>query len=258
MRYKAADIKKLLEEVALKSGMTLEYASFKEIYSKMEEALGDLPFKEDYLYKRVMPEIKKQKKIISLNANYVEHLVKYLQFNNYDAFLKAKPFHPVLENCVGNWYSYVRCNSGQDYVLISPVRIFQEGREINILLKGKVRTFAGKLKFEGSCLYCLLESNEDKNLHLVFNIGFAKIPNVLQGVFSGMSTAGNPIAGREVLIRQEEKFGALQNSRRPIAELVKSNKEIEKLIGLYFSSAERNILKAGMASTYELDDLEKK
>jgi hypothetical protein len=105
MRYKAADIKRLLEEVARKAGMTLEYASFKEIYSRMEEELGDLPFKEDYLYKRVAQEIKKLKSnnsTINLNANYVEHIVKYLLFSNYDQFLNARPFHPVLENCVKN------------------------------------------------------------------------------------------------------------------------------------------------------------
>jgi hypothetical protein len=222
--------------------------------------MGDLPFKEDYLYKRVHQELKKIKggnSEIRLNANFIEHVVKYLSYSNYDQFkkLQLQPVYPALKNCLGNWYSYVRCNSGEEYILISPVRIYQEGREILMMLKGSERTFIGKLKFEGNCIYCLLESNQHKNLHLVLNYGFAKTPRVFQGVFSGMSTAGDPIAGREVLIWQEEKLNALKNYRRPISEMLKSKSQEEKAIGMYFKEKRQSILKGGKASTYELDDL---
>jgi hypothetical protein len=106
-------------------------------------------------------------------------------------------------------------------------------------------------------VYCLLESKQDKNLHLVFNVGHSKRPNVLQGVFSGMSTAGDPIAGREVLVRRKEKIFELKNSRQSISEMLKSKSEEEKIIGKYFKEVNQNILKGGKSSTYELTDLKK-
>ena len=261
MKYKAADIITLLNEIAREAGVTLQYASFGEIYSKIEEKIPDLPFSDRYLYKQVYQPLQKlqgKNDIIRLNSNNVEHLVKYLSYTNYDQFIKvqSQPVHPVLmdfENT--NWYSYVRCNSGEEYVLVSPVRFIAEGREIFMHLKGPRRTFTGKLKFGGNCIYCDLESGQEKNLHLVFYTGFAKQPDVLQGVFSGMSTAGDPIAGREVLIRQPGKLSTLQNSRRPIGEMMSSKNEEEQAVGSYFKNPAQNILKAGKASTFGIDDL---
>jgi hypothetical protein len=263
MRYKAGDIMRLLQEVAEKTDMTLDYASFGEIYSKMEDQMVKLPFKEEYLYKRVFLQLKKLKgdsTEIRLNAKCIEHVAKYLSYNNYDQFKKmqGQPIHPAMITCVGSWYSYVRCNSGEEYVLIAPVRIYEEGREIVMQLNGRDRTFTGKLKYEGNCIYCLLESKQDKNLHLVFNVGLTKKANVLQGIFSGISTAGDPIAGREVLVRQEGKLSLLKNARRSISELVESKREEEVLVGKYFRKAEQNILKGGKPSTFELDDLNDK
>ncbi|MEO5644261.1 MAG: hypothetical protein ABIQ40_04790 [Bacteroidia bacterium] len=260
MKYLASDIMKLLQEVAVKADMTLEYASFKEIYSKMEEELEALPFKEDYLYKRVYQEVKKMKdeySEISLNSNYIEHIAKYLTYTNYDQFKKmqSQPFYSALENCLGAWYSYVRCNSGEEQILISPVLIFKEGREIFLQLKGPRRMFTGRLKLEGTCVYCLLESKEDKNLHLVFKFGSATKPDVLQGVFSGMSAAGDPIAGREILIRQKEKYGVLKNDRRPMKQMLESKLEDEKIIANYFKERMHCTLKGGRASTFKIDDL---
>jgi hypothetical protein len=263
MRYNAADIMSLLGEVAKATDMTLGYASFKEIYSEMEDKMKKLPpFKERYLYKEVYQKLKKLKSakaVIDLNQNNIEYVAKFLGFNNYDQFKKilTEPVHPILKKCLGNWYSYVRCNSGDEYVLISPVRITEKGREITMRLNGKQRIFEGVLKFEGNCIYCLLESKQDKNLHLVFNIGFVPEPQVLQGVFSGMSSAGDPIAGREILIRTEENFNKMENRRQSISEMLRSKSEEEKIIAKYFKEANQNILKGGKSSTYELTDLKK-
>ena len=136
---------KLLAEVAREAGVTLQYASFGELYSKIEEKLEEkekikkMPFTERYLYKQVyQPLLKLNEKndVIRLNANNVEHLIKYLSYLNYDQFIKAQsqPVHAILKNYINtSWYSYVRCNSGEDYVLVSPVRIYNEGREIILL-----------------------------------------------------------------------------------------------------------------------------
>jgi hypothetical protein len=262
MKYKAGDIRKLLEELAEETGTTVDHASFEDMYYKIVEKVKKPLFKENYLYKRIYDQVKdaNENSEVRLNAHFIEQLVKYLSYNNYSQFLRvqADPIHSILGNCVDSWYSYVRCNSGEEYVLISPVDIFKDGKEVLMKLKGGERMFSGKLKYEGNCIYCLLESKQNKKLHLVLNVGFSKKPNVLQGVFSGISTSGEPIAGREVLIRQKEKFDALKNERISIHELIGSESEERNNIGKYFMESNGNILKARQASTFELNDLKKK
>ena len=122
-------------------------------------------------------------------------------------------------------------------------------------MKGPNRTFTGNLKYEGNCLCCHLVSQQDKDLHLVFYAGLEQNPRVIQGVFSGISSAGDPIAGREVLVRQDEKFNMLQNFRRPIQEMLESKSAEAQIIAMYFKNPEHNILKAGKASTFSIGDL---
>lgn len=262
IEYYPADLKKLLEALVERAGKTLAPAHVKEMHEYMLENKFKSPFGEDYLYRKIYLEVKdadeKHNKPITLNTQNIEAIAKFLGFKSYNEFVERtnRPVHKSLENCVGSWYSYVRCNSGLDFILISPVSIYVEGGEAFMTLKGKQRTFTGKLKFEGNCIYCLLESKQEKNIHLVFSVGFSNAPNVLQGVFSGMSTAGDPIAGREVLIRQSEEFQQLKNSRKSIKEMIESDSEEEWLIASYFSLPEGNIIKARRSSTFDFADLQ--
>lgn len=263
MNYNSLDIKRLLQALAAKTNKSLVRGHLQAMHDLMEKSDKKGLFSEDYLYRKIFLRVKdsdnKNNKSISLNTRNIEAIATFLGYTGYDQFIQLpdQSINALLENCVGSWYSYVRCNSGNEEVLISPVQIIRNGKEVIMKLNGPSRKFEGSLKLEGNCLYCLLESKSEKNIHLVFKVGFSQKPNVLQGVFSGMSTAGDPIAGREVLIRQELEFASLKNSRRSIAELVKSRSEEEKIIGGYFSDKEQNILKGGQASTFELNDLKK-
>lgn len=262
MKYKASEIRLLMDAVARKAGTTFHHASMKKIYSELDNSLDKLILKEDYLYKQIYDQLKKLKgknAMIGLNKRMVDQFLDYLSFYDMPEFIKAlsQPEQPVLKNYEGKWYSYVRCNSGEEYVLISPVHIYSIDREMLVELRGPRRIFHGKLKRTGNCISCMMESEGDKALHLVFQVGNAQEPDVLQGVFSGMSAAGDPIAGREILIRAKsnEKFQAMENLRRPISAMIESKNEEEKAVGMYFKKPEHNILKAGRSSTFTLDDL---
>jgi hypothetical protein len=130
-------------------------------------------------------------------------------------------------------------------------------RDVVMTLKGSRRNFQGKMKLQGDCIYCLLESGDTKDLHVVFKTGLESTPNVLQGVFSGLSTANDPIAGREILVRQPgvDEMKKLSNDRMSIDALLESGSDEEKIIAGYFNSIEENILKAGRSSNFQITDL---
>lgn len=264
MECKAVDIMRLLQEVADKTGYKLLNAQFPLMYKKMEEVLGKSFFAEDYMYKKMFLRSRNAEppqESLRLKDEYLEIIAEYLGYKNYLQFLgmHEHKFPVALESCEGVWYSYVRCNSGDPEVYVSPVHIYQKTKQIFVEMRGYTRKFKGELKMEGNCLFCLLESGQDKNIHLVLKIGLAKKPNVLQGVFSGLSSGGDPIAGREVFVRQHgTEFDKLKHKKLKISELINSKDEEEKVIGEYFSDKQLNILKGGQASTFELNDLKKK
>lgn len=191
------------------------------------------------------------------HPSWINVIAEFAGYKSYDDFISSTTeAYRALQGYIGNWYSYVRCNSGSKEVLVSPVRIYEENGQVWMELKGPVRTFKGELKLKEDCLVCLLEGNESKVLHLVFKAGFAVKPNVLQGVFSGMSTGGDPIAGREVLVRQHEhNFSNLKNARLDIPRILMSSKLEERSIGEYFKDQSVSSVKTGRTSTFELTDL---
>lgn len=262
MEFKAGEILALLEKVAALSERTLSYVSLKEIHADMEHAdpSGNVPFNEEYLYKQIYQKVQKKKpdETIGLNSSKVDYIARFAKFSGFRHFTEylKQPMPAFLDHCEGNWFSYVRCNSGQPYLLKSPVRILRIDTGLVMELQGKARMFRGKIKYEGQCMYCLLESGEDKNLHLVFKFGSSRDPQVLQGVFSGMSSDGDPIAGREVLVRENElRLRDMKNERLPIRDFLKSKDPGKRALGTYFREKENNTLKIQRSSTFSFDDL---
>lgn len=256
--YRPEEILNLLEQVAKCAGQTLVHSRFPEISAIVKEKTK-ATFADNYLYKHVYAKARNAPpaQLIRLNDEHIEMLISFLGLESFEEFRRSgnQPVDPALLNCVGNWYSFVRCNSGEDHVLRSPVEIWLHRKSVRMRLKGKVREFQGDVNLEGGCIYCLLSSGKNKTLHLVFAVGVAQQPEVLQGVFSGMSSAGDPICGREVLIRADKPFGELKNDRVAISQLIGSDDVMQNQIGKYFQNRTGNILKAGQASTFDISDL---
>jgi hypothetical protein len=263
MHCEVDDIKRLVEEVEAKASRKISSGNSPYIHSKIKEALNEgLPFGEDYLYKRIIHELRKAEKkrgtTVSLNYRNLDPLARYIGFDNYIGFTekKDKPADERLVNFTGTWYSYVRCNSQQPFVLMSPVEIRAERNNVYMLLKGPNRMFRGRIEILGSCLHCLLESGSNKKLHLVMQTGLIAMPDVLQGVFSGMSAGGEPIAGRELLVREPGGiFEKMKNSRTAIDDLRQSGDDTLRAISHYFNGHEGNTLKAGRSATFTWRDL---
>lgn len=267
MNYSSEDIKKLLDLIEKKTGYGATYsdsplakAELDKLYYALNPERKEIGFADLYLYRYLYkPIYLHDKKTVSVHSSVINEIAKALGYENYKHFLRVSNLsdNRVLKAAMGIWYSYVRCNSGQEYILRSPVRIFEERKEVRMELKGPVRYFKGQVHVTAECFHCHLRSSMNKNIYLVFKAGFAERPEVLQGVFSGLSTAGDPIGGREILIRQppETEFADLTNARVPIGELTQSKDREEQLIGKYFFNKDTNILKGGRASTFGFDDL---
>lgn len=261
MKFRTAEIRRLFAAVAEKTKTNLDYASFRQMYDVLEKSENKPGFRESYLYKSLYCKLKEAEAQrhadVALNTNYVHYLAAFLGYTSFDQFLKMKnrPREQQLETCRGTWYSYVRIHTGGEFVLRSPVEIYSSGNQMMIRMKGAERMFTGELHWENNCIYSVLESNSGKKLQLVFRTGINH-PKLLQGVFSGVSSAGIPIAGREILVRTTEPFDRLSNKKMPLRELQHATDELQQLIGYYFRDKNETILRAGISGTFDVDDLE--
>jgi|GEM_PF-2332769 len=179
----------------------------------------------------------------------------YCGFDSYRDFYSElhKAVTASLKDCEGHWLSYVRCNSGRDELLVSPVRIWEENYKMMIELTGPARKFKGELLHKGQNFCALLDTGKDKQLHLIFRIGFAQNPHVLQGVFSGMSSGGDPIAGKEVLVRQRAPG---KPKKLKLEMLRASKKKEERILAGFFKEFDGTNLKISNVATFTFEDLE--
>jgi hypothetical protein len=261
MKCETYEIQRLIEEVEKKAGVELTYKTSVLIWEKIRHVLKEEPaFKEEYLYKHLQSKLRKageEKDMeLSLNEKKISSLLRYLGYRNFAEFREGKD-HPAsqLGKFIGVWRSYVRCNSKNPFLLSSPVRIYAQKSAVYMELAGPERNFKGELLLSGERVYCLLNGDHGKQIFLVMNGGIRLKPDVLQGVFAGISSAGDPIAGREVLIRQSLPFEELRPLKIDIDEWLRSANEEEAAIAKYFAQAENNIIKSGRSSSFDIGDL---
>ncbi len=266
MEYSAIDIKRLLDEISQESDKTLAHSQFHDMYLFLDQKYRErfkktIPIADDYLYRKLFSPLIKgvnEKMKLNLTPNCLDAITQALGYKGYGEFLRMEhpSISPTTANCAGQWYSYVRCNSGQPYILRAPVKIYQDKKVMRMELQGPSRLFKGVFQASDNCHYCLLESKQAKNIYLVLKTGLVSRIEVMQGVFSGLSGGGDPIAGREILVRQVEEFSNLLPQRIAIKEMLKSKMREEVAVATYFNSAEKSIIKAGISSTFTLDDLD--
>lgn len=259
MEFDTVHIKGLLKELSEHTGQTFDGVGFMVMSEALQEFREFPETSKRYLSEKLYKRLQKcDTQKVGLMRDKLEKIAQFLNYKNLQDFI-TKNFSPLdkrLEGCIGNWYSFVRCNSGKPDILISPVRIYAEQQKVYFELKGMRRRFRGELRLKGSCLFCLLDTGTDKEIHLSFKIGMEEKPLVLQGTFSGVSSGGDPIGGREILIRDDElNFEKLINKKMKLNEAATSDELKWRKVAEYFSSYEGNNLKISNVSTFDLDDL---
>lgn len=245
----------LIRLLSVKTGHPVDTKGLKE----MSEAAG---LKEKYLYEYIVRKKEKARKVgdstISVQSSKLDTLAKFLGHKNYNAFTLAldKPIHPVLLSLIGNYYSYVRRNDAQGIILRSPVHIYEYQSKIIFELAGPMRLYVGEVHLMHGCLFILMCEPDGKQIHHVYKIGTRQQPDVLQGIFSGVSTTFDPIGGRTLLVRCEASFKELTRKSASLAEFRRSEDKIEQRISSYFEDYSCNNLQIKRVITFEESDLE--
>lgn len=255
MEVQTQHIEFLLEALADKTGQQLD----KKGCAEMTEQIG--PLGERYIYENLHLAKKNAKAkgqaVLNLQHSKLDLLAKFLGYKNYRLFVEQleNPIDKVLVALIGTYYSYVRKNEKVGTLFRSPVSITNESGKIWMNLKGPKWNFKGEVVLKNGCLFILLKSDGGKMIHHVYKIGVRESPNLLQGIFSGVSTAFDPIGGRAILVRSEKEFATLRNAELSVAKLKKSKYDFDTKLATYFSSYEKNNLSINKIVSFSEKDL---
>ncbi len=265
--FNVDEIDGLLDAVATKMESSRAYKDWKIItddINRFVKHTSYVAFSEDYIYKTLESGIKKAKKNgskeIKANQGYLDALAYFLGDKNFNAYRKKSVLPQALKNCTGAWYSMVRCNSGREDILVSPVSIYEEAGKLMMKLGGPNHSFVGQIIFRAGCLWVNLVSGNDKVIHIILKYTpTTKLvihPKLLKGVFTTITSTGTPISGYEVLVRTDTPFEALKNEKIIIGQSIGKHPIFEDRILAFFKGDKKKDLKVNVASTFDVEDLE--
>ncbi len=255
MQLKVSSVREVLQMLSDKTGIGLDHSGLKAI---SEKVFPDGNHR--YLYHNVMQKIKDRRDDdeVNLNQYHVDKIAAFLGFTSWELLqgkLGRQP-DPVLESLHGCYYCYVRASHHEGQLLRSPVIISSNKGKTWLRLQGKNWVFEGEVKLREGCLFILMESSEGKSFYHVYRIGTRRSPEVLQGIFAGVSTAFDPIGGRTVLVRQDGPAESLTNLKIPISKLQASADPSEQLLGKYFQDFSKNNLSPNKSVGFSWEDLD--
>lgn len=253
MKVKARHLHRLLSELAEKTGDSLDRAGLRNIASAIDG------ISEDYLYKKIYYEIRAldDDQELSLRDAQLNSIARFLDFPHANALIASyeRPADEQLRSLEGNYYLYVRQNSGRGLVFQSPATIFKRNEKYLMRMVGPSLVYEGEPEIRQGCLFVLLTSSEYKSFYHVYKIGTRRSPTVIQGIFSGVSTAFDPIGGRSVLIRVDQPLKTMENRAFTHEELDRSDEEEKQSLAHYFREYTKNNLSINKVVSFAADDL---
>lgn len=254
MKIKVRHLHRLLFLLSEKTNEPLDRAGLRNMATEIRG------ISEDYLYKKIYYELRNlgEDDELSLRDAQMNSIARFLGFKNMVRLLATfdTPGDEQLKSLVGNYYIYVRQNSNKGLVFQSPVEIREADSGFVLRLKGPTWTYEGELKIRHGCLFVLMTSPEDKSFYHIYKIGTRRNPRVIQGIFSGVSTAFDPIGGRAVLVRVDHPFSSMNNQAFLIDELLQAPDAQCRTLATYFREYEKNNLSINKVISFDLEDLE--
>ena len=259
------DAKKIVELVDLLEKKTNTQKNGRG-YDKMAHELNefqkfpdmDRKYLQSRLYKPACDALLSGGGTIGLNGRYLDKIARFLGYSSFINFCEGEDSEARkrLLNLCGDWYCYSRKNTYRGELIQSPVRIYESGDAVHFELKGPSSVYNGKLSYKSMCLFCQFTSSSNgKQFQHIYKVGLRENPEVLQGIFSGVSTSFDPIGGRAVLIKQFDPEIQLINERIAVEDLAHSEKLAERRLAEYFSDNDNLI--ASNSATFDLNDLGK-
>lgn len=239
MGVKARVVVRLLSELAEKANANLDFGGFRIMEEYLENGITQKYLDDTFRKaKRAVDHNRVQTGSRSAKLSEIAKGLGYKSFHDFE-FSVSKPVNPLLKNCVGLWWSMVRGSSG-DSILKSPVKIrINEDNEVQMVLHGEDHKYKGKVQLSSGCLFCSLDSPKGRKMHIILKASVNEYTRVLQGIFSGISSTGDPIGGRELFVRESYlKFDEMK-----WAELPLPNDPLDHRISAYFSDVHENCIR---------------
>lgn len=254
MKIKVRHLDRMLFFLSEKTNESLDHAGLRNMASQ----IGGIG--EDYLYKKIFYVIRDMKKDqwLSLRDAQLNSVARFIGFKNIQAFLLSleAPRDEQLKSLVGKYHIYVRQNSARGLIFQSPVEILESDEKFTLRLNGPSWVYEGDLKIKHGCLFVLLASPENKSFYHIYKIGTRRDPKVIQGIFSGVSTAFDPIGGRVVLIKINGHSVNTENKAYSLSELCHSSIPENKMLAKYFKDYSKNNLSINKVVSFGIEDLE--
>ncbi|HEX8038423.1 MAG TPA: hypothetical protein VF490_04710 [Chryseosolibacter sp.] len=254
MKIKVRHLRRLLTLLSEKTKEPLDRAGLRNMASEIG-GIGD-----DYLYKKIFYEIKDldEDDSLSLRDAQLNSVARFLGHKNIHAFVTSQESgaDEQLKSLQGNYYLYVRQNSRHGVIFQSPVEIRESDGRVVLRLKGPSWTYEGEVTIRHGCLFVLLASPDNKSFYHIYKIGTRRDPKVIQGIFSGVSTAFDPIGGRAVLRKMNDPLNSLKNEGLHIDDLLHSSLAENKKLAAYFREYADNNLSIKRVISFDMEDLE--
>lgn len=251
MRITAEESKSIFQELSQKVNEPCDAFGFRQMAVRIGGDVSDRFLSDKYRESNASIEG------VNYQNSKLDLILKALGYQNMREFQEylSNPIPEVLKSCLGTWVSYVRQNSQDGIIYQSPVEIFEKGQKAFFKLRGPKTTYSGKITYSNGCLTTLFSGTSGKTFHHIYKIGNRLDPKVLQGIYSGISTADDPIGGRAVLSRSNEQFDQIENIEMKIQELGKSDNELHKSLASYFDGFEKNNLRLNTIISFSAQDL---
>lgn len=251
-------VRKLLELATESISEQTDGVGFKKLGEKIGTRKGKeitQKYLRENLWYQILRAEKAQIKNKRFSTPHLDAIARFLKYEDFSAFVLAttRPGEDELKKFIGTWCSYVCANTGEQ-VFVAPVRFLaDENGKVKMELIGEHHHFSGYPLQQGSCLFCTLHSEGDKILNLIFKSGNSPAPKLLQGVFTGISSAGDPIAGRELLVKENLRDWKDMKWHK---EKLQASDKLDPRIIKYFSNPLHNCLKINKAALFDWEDLE--
>lgn len=238
-----------------RSGLIDMEEDVNQLFSKKNQSFR---IRGEYLYKNLFCELEKAKRAnkthIGLNQYYLNMLASAFDFRSFKKFeerLEAT-YDKVLMELQGWWTCFVRRRTSTGAVMASPVEIRRDGQRFYMTLFGPRTCYQGELINNFGCLNVLLKGYNGKFVHHNYKLAGMGNAKLFQGVYSGCSSDFQPIAGRVLLMREEERK---QYPVMSTDELKKQLDKRKKALGEYFDDYSSNLLQISPTVTFDIEDL---
>lgn len=236
-KHRTVKEKKALENIAEEIGLTREYL-YKKIYNPISSKDDD--------------------ELVGLRDAHIELILKNLGFETFQSFkdFVDSPLSEQIRSLAGAYYLYVRRNTKEGALLCSPMLLFENNNQMMLTLHGSQTRYSGQVSCAHGLVSMNIQSEEGKFFHHIYQIGKVIRPHLLQGVFSGVTSTFEPIAGRAVLRHVEEKFENLSPAALDVEKLISEGTRPEELLGAYFRHYPENNLRLKRSTSFDWSDLE--